>query len=171
MFRMMLIDSPLPEFVVVSEVADMSHCSGVRCVLFELGILKSLLQLLFVVVEFQLLYSNISAGNCVEPGSFKAYWAESVLDFLLLCFKKLGLALYSFTVSVFLWVVWAVWPCFNKLSVWFHREQWNSVWMPALQCQKSSTWMSLQPPIILLLDMTFHLPSDQRKIIIQGKHK
>ena len=53
---MTLIDLPLSEVVVVSEVVNnMSHCGGARCVFFGLGVSESLLQLLFVVVVLQLL--------------------------------------------------------------------------------------------------------------------
>ena len=54
MLGMTLIDLPLTEFVVVSEVVDnISHCGGARCVFLDLGISESLLQLLFVVVVLQ----------------------------------------------------------------------------------------------------------------------
>ena len=53
---MMLINLPLSEVVIVSEVVDnMSHCSDAICGFFDLGIAESLLQLFFVVVVLQLL--------------------------------------------------------------------------------------------------------------------
>lgn len=115
------------------------------------------------IVVFQL-YSGISAGKFVEPGQFTAccvgYFAS-------------GLDLVSnfFTWAIFLWVVQAVRPCFKKDSVWFHSKQWNSVWLSALQSQKKSTWRRLQSLNTLFLNVPFHLPSHQRTIIIQGKHK
>ena len=52
---MTLIDLPLSEVVVVSQVVDMSHYGGARCVFFHLGISESLLKLLFVAKVLQLL--------------------------------------------------------------------------------------------------------------------
>ena len=45
---MTLIDLPLSELVVESEVVDnMSYCGGARCVFFDFCISESLLQLVF----------------------------------------------------------------------------------------------------------------------------
>ena len=55
MVGMMLVDLPLSEVVVVSEVVNMSHYGVARHVFFGLGMSESLLQLLFLVVAFQLL--------------------------------------------------------------------------------------------------------------------
>ena len=56
MLGMTLIDLPLSELVVVSNVVDnMSHYDGARCAFFDLGISESLLQPLSGVVVLQLL--------------------------------------------------------------------------------------------------------------------
>ena len=54
---MTLIDLPLSEAVVVSEVVDnIFHCGGARRVFFDLGISESLLQLLLVVVVMVVIF-------------------------------------------------------------------------------------------------------------------
>ena len=54
MLGMILIDLPLSEVAVVSEVIDnISHCGSARCVFFDLGISESLF---FVVVVLQWLH-------------------------------------------------------------------------------------------------------------------
>ena len=105
---------------------------------------------------------------------FKACWAEFVLDVLLLVLKKLDLVLYSFTLAILLWVVQAVWSSSAVLSTnlvlsFIVNNEIQSDYQ--LYKAKKFNMNELAIAKHSFLDMPFNLPGDQRKIIIQEKHK